>query len=1025
VINTTFVIVGDSGLIMTSTDGTTWTTIATTITANLSGVACDRTNGVLIAVGDSNTIIKSTTNAATWTTVVTPVACSLNAVAWVETLDLFVAVGDAGVILNSIIGGSAWNQTSSGVTANLNAVASYLNDVVVVGDSGKILTSPNTILWTAQTSGVTTDLNGVATATIGTTVTAVAVGDGGKVVTSAYNTTFSFNAWNATAYPSTTTNDLYTAKTVNSTLYIMGSFGKMFSPVGTVWTDSGISVGIEGSADLTFDPSVNLLSVDADIIPQTSNVWKLGNTTNRWHSANFSANGMTVGTVVVQQTPTLTLELRDSANLSNLANIKVNTVDASNVLANLLDANLANIDTANIGNLASANANIGNLTVANLTLTSLTITDLAIPGNITASNGTFTGTVTANHFVGDGSNLTNLPKKATGPLNSVQFADANLDLASSPNLTFDATTQTLATNNIVSNNIVSNNIVSSGNVSAGNVTAAYLRGDGSNITGLPVQSIVAGANVTVTNSGGVWTISAIGSNDGNGGNGGSNGNSNGGSNTTTVTSSPPVKSVQYAGPNGTFDSTSALLFDESINELSLTGNMVAFNFNGNVGGGNGSFLLLTADEVIADTFSGDLRGNVFGGNVSANVGTFTGNLSAGNITTGNLVINHQVSNSANIGNIHISRSNIREFGSVNDNFVIDSARSNIVLQGANVATLNVDAPYVMIRGGNVAGNATGGNVIVESGSGGSAGKAGTLILKGGLGGVGNDGGNVNILGGNSGAGGDGGTINIIPGVTHGDATTIHGANLYLQSGNTINEDAGTLIIQGGNATGTNLYGGNIRITPGTGSLADGNVYIANIMWPNELGLNNQVLATDGNGNAYWGTLNSGSVGTVTVSNIVHGLSNVSIDTHSGPVTVSINGTANIATFTQSGLETGNVKTNSVILGNATQTACATTWYKKSTTGILANQILLQLPAGLQISTDFKIISHDPASSTRQSNMITTVTAGPLTNYSDYATTTINTPIVDFVVDQLGGNIRLLASPRVSALIQYTIIVSTY
>jgi hypothetical protein len=191
-----------------------------------------------------------------------------------------------------------------------------------------------------------------------------------------------------------------------------------------------------------------------------------------------------------------------------------------------------------------------------------------------------------------------------------------------------------------------------------------------------------------------------------------------------------------------------------------------------------------------------------------------------------------------------------------------------------------------------------------------------------------------------------------------------------------------------------------------------------------------VLATDGSGNTYWGTINSGGAGTVTVSNITNGLSNVSIGTAGGPVTIGVNGTANVATITQTGLEAGNVKTNNLILGNATQTACTTTWYKTSTPPQslpAPNQVLLELPAGLQISTDFKIISHAPALSKRQSNMITSVTSGTLTDYSDYATTMINTttPIVDFVVDQLGGNIRLLASPRVSALIQYTIIVSTY
>jgi hypothetical protein len=448
----------------------------------------------------------------------------------------------------------------------------------------------------------------------------------------------------------------------------------------------------------------------------------------------------------------------------------------------------------------------------------------------------------------------------------------------------------------------------------------------------------------------------------------------------------------------------------------LTGNITAFNFNGNVVGGNGAFLLLTADAVIADTFNGDLHGNVFGGNVIADTGTFNGNLSAANITTGNISFDTQTSNEANIGNIHISRSNIHEFGSGNDNFVIDSERSNIVIQGANVATLNVDAPYVMIRGGNVTGIATGGNVIIESGDGGPVGKAGTLTLKGGEGGVGNDGGNIDILGGNSGTGGDGGTINIISGVTYGDPSTLHGSNLYLQAGNSVNEDAGTLFIQGGNAVGALLNGGNVRITAGTGTQINGNVYIGNIRWPQNPGTTGQSLITDGTGNSSWAL--------PVVSNISNGTSNVQVF-NNGNVTVSVGGNANVLTITGNTVLSNSYTSNSYTLGDATTTACVTRWVKTQTTTAAANQVLFTYPAGLQVSTDFKIIVYDIPASNRQSSQITSVTYGMSSSYSEYARTVINTVIADFSVDQLSGNIRLLVTPRVAHLINYTIIVSIY
>lgn len=937
---TKFTIVGDNGLVMTSTDGSTWTVIATGTTVNLTDIAYDATNSVTIAVGAAGTILKSADDSATWTTVASPVTTNLNSVTWVETLDMFVAVGDTGTIIGSTLGGSSWAQSISPVTTNLNSVTSKLNDVVVAGDSGVILTSPNTILWSVQASGVTTNLNGITVATVGTTTTAIAVGATGTIITSPYNTTLSFNDWTSTVYLSPTTVDLYNAATLNGTAWVTGYAGTLLELDTGVWTDSGIPLGIEGDSTFTFDPITHLLSIDANIVPQTSNLYTLGNTTNRFDSAYFNTTGVTIGNVDVTQTATNTLSLLDQAG--NLANLVVGGLNATTVTTVNLSASLANIATANIPNLQSSNANIGNLTVDNLTITTLTLDDLIIPGNISANNTTLSGDITANAFIGDGSQLTNLVIKASGPIESIQFADANLDLTSSSNLAFIVASQTLTAPNITANaNITAQK------VAATEVAAVTLRGNGANITGLPVMSLVAGPNITLNNTAGIWTIDSTTS----GGGGGGGGTTNPAGNTSEV---------QF-NDGGVFGATSSLQFDKSINELSLTGNVVAFNFNGNVQGGNGSFLLLTADTVIADTFNGDLHGNVFGGNVNADNGSFSGNLAVGNITiAGTVDLNDQVSNRANIGNISIWRSNIHEFGNGNDNFVIDSERSNIVIQSANVATLNVDAPYVMIRGGNVSGNATGGNVIIESGDGGSIGKAGTLTLKGGEGGVGNDGGNINILGGNSGTGGDGGTISIISGVTHGDPSTIHGANLYLQSGNTINEDAGTLIIQGGNAVGTNLYGGNVRITAGTGSLANGNVYISNV-----------------------------------------------------------------ATFTSSGLETASIKTSNLIIGNATFTASDTWWANAQTSTTAPSQVLFQMPAAGQNSVDFKVIAYDVPASNKQSSMITSVTYGTNTNYSVYATTMINTMIATYAVDQSGGFIRLLVSPTVNYLVKYTIVITKY
>lgn len=887
---TQWIAVGDGGLIMTSPDGATWTLRTSGATQNLNSIATDGT--YLVALGDAGTILRST-DGVTWVTIPSPVTVNLNAVDYNATLLAWTAVGDGGTIISSTDSAS-WNESVSGTVNNLNAVTHYLNTVVIAGDGGTILASQDLVNWGTRTSGTTASLRGVTTAVWGTSILAFAVGDSGTIITSA---DAGFITWGTTDYPSITTSNLLGVVADNGMVIATGDGGTLIVADGNnTWTDSGISIGIEGDSSLVFDPTTNLLSIDANIIPQTSNAWSLGNATNRFEQAYFGAAGVTISGVAVTAN-TDTLQIVSAANTANLANLQVSVITAEN-------------------------------------------------------------------FVGNASGLTGLTVKASAPAFGVQWADANLDLISSSNLTFDDTISTLTTGNII----------------ADTVTATTLTGDGGNITGLPVAAIVAGTNVTVANSGGTWTISASG--------GGGNGN------VVTNSSHLPVNSIQLAAADGSFNSDPALTFDPSTSILTLAGNLAAQN---------GSF----------------------SGNITSQNSTISGNLTAGNISiTGNINLNAQSANSANLGNIRIWRSNIHEFGSGNDDFVIDTERANLVIQGANSTVLNANALAITIRGGNVVGNGTGSLVTVVGGSGGLSGNGGGLVLAGGTGGTDGNGGNVDIRGGNSTTGGDGGTINIISGVTYGDPTTIHGANLYLQSGNTINEDAGTLIIQGGNAVGTNLYGGNIRITAGTGSIGNGRISIGNIRWPDAFGLNNQVLTTDGLGNAIWASVNANTPANLIVSNLVNGTSNVQVAT-SGNVTFGISGVANVATVTATGIRTNTVTTNALILGDSTSTAVTTRWVKASTVNAAADQILWQAPAGLQVSTDFKIITYDVPASNRQSSQITSVTYGTSTSYSEYARTVINTVIADFSVDQLGGNIRLLVSPRVAHLINYTIIVSTY
>ena len=64
--NGTFIAVGDTGLIRTSSDGITWTTRTSGITENLNGIIYNADDATWVVVGDNNAILTSVNNGTTW-----------------------------------------------------------------------------------------------------------------------------------------------------------------------------------------------------------------------------------------------------------------------------------------------------------------------------------------------------------------------------------------------------------------------------------------------------------------------------------------------------------------------------------------------------------------------------------------------------------------------------------------------------------------------------------------------------------------------------------------------------------------------------------------------------------------------------------------------------------------------------------------------------------------------------------------------------------------------------------------------
>ena len=229
-----FIAVGAVGTILTSPDGTAWTSSGTSPVDNLTGVAW--TGAQAVAVGSVGTILTSPDGAA-WTRLAPLTAFGLTAVAW--TGEQVAAVGYGGTILTSP-DGSGWTPQVSGTPYPLLGIAWTGSQLVAVGQSGTVVTSPDGANWTLRSSGTVANLTGVAW----TGTTLVAVGTGGTVLTSPDGV-----SW--TPRSSGTSLQLNSITWTGSQLVAVGAAGTVLtSPDGTAWTPqaSGTMFQLSGIA---------------------------------------------------------------------------------------------------------------------------------------------------------------------------------------------------------------------------------------------------------------------------------------------------------------------------------------------------------------------------------------------------------------------------------------------------------------------------------------------------------------------------------------------------------------------------------------------------------------------------------------------------------------------------------------------------------------------------------------------------------------------------------------------------------
>jgi len=149
-----FVSVGNSGTIIISSDGITWTFSTSGTSSILWGI--NYGNSTFVTVGDSGTILTSS-DGTSWDERTSDVSSTLYGVTYGNST--FVTVGDNGTILTSS-DGTTWTSRTSNTSKDLYGVTYGNNTFVTVGDSGTILTSSSGTRWTSR-SGTSTLLNEV------------------------------------------------------------------------------------------------------------------------------------------------------------------------------------------------------------------------------------------------------------------------------------------------------------------------------------------------------------------------------------------------------------------------------------------------------------------------------------------------------------------------------------------------------------------------------------------------------------------------------------------------------------------------------------------------------------------------------------------------------------------------------------------------------------------------------------------------------------------------------------------------
>ncbi|MBI5386343.1 MAG: hypothetical protein HZA90_16860 [Verrucomicrobia bacterium] len=142
--NKLYVVTGDRGTLLTSTNGTNWASWRAPTNTLLSSVA--EWPGGLVVTGDDGTILTSP-NGSNWTVQASGTTNWLYRVRYLN--GTLLTVGQDGTILTST-NGVDWTHRPSGTTRWLTDAAFLTNTWFITGYSGTVLTSTDLLNWTNQ-----------------------------------------------------------------------------------------------------------------------------------------------------------------------------------------------------------------------------------------------------------------------------------------------------------------------------------------------------------------------------------------------------------------------------------------------------------------------------------------------------------------------------------------------------------------------------------------------------------------------------------------------------------------------------------------------------------------------------------------------------------------------------------------------------------------------------------------------------------------------------------------------------------